>query len=151
MTSVHIINQLKAIFSRHGVPECVVSDNGTQYTSEEFNIFANEYGFNHVTSSPKYPKANGEAERAVKTVKTLLQKAKDPYLALLSYRTTPLSNGFSPSQLLMSRRLRSNLPMSVEQRKPEVPNMQLLRKREVDQKRKKKVTYDKRHKVQHLY
>ena len=150
MTSVHIIKHLKAIFSRHGVPECVVSDNGTQYTSEEFNIFANEYGFKHVTSSPKYPKANGEAERAVKTVKTLLQKAKDPYLALLSYRTTPLSNGFSSSQLLMSRRLRSNLPMSVEQRKPEVPNMQLLRKREVDQKRKKKVTYDKRHKVQHL-
>ena len=40
MTSVHIIKQLKAIFSRHGVPECVVSDNGTQYTSEEFNILA---------------------------------------------------------------------------------------------------------------
>ena len=63
-------------------------------------------GFSHVTSTPRFPQANGEAERAVSTVKNLLKKSVDPYLALLAYRTSPLKNGYSPSELLMCRKLR---------------------------------------------
>ena len=60
--------------------------------------------FDHVTSSPPvYPQANGEAERAMKTIKQLLEKNSDPYLALLAYHSTPLENGYSPSELLMER------------------------------------------------
>ena len=46
----------------------------------------------------------------VRTVKSLLKKATDPYLALLAYRATPLANGFSPSELLMGRQIRSVVP-----------------------------------------
>ena len=69
-----VILHTKSIFARHGVPECVISDNGPQYSSEAYASFAREYQFEHVTSSPHYPQSNGEAERAVQTIKSLLKK-----------------------------------------------------------------------------
>ena len=69
------------------------------------------YGFDHITSSPLYPQSNGEAERAVKTVKGLWKKNEDPLYSLLIYNATPLQLGYSPVELLMSRQLRTNLPM----------------------------------------
>ena len=75
--------------ARHGVPETLVSDNGPQFSSKEFVLFAKDYGFSHVTSSPGYASGNGEVERAVRTIKELLYAAKDPYSAPLNYRSTP--------------------------------------------------------------
>ena len=63
--------------------------------------------FEHITSSPYFLQSNGEAERAVRTIKRLLNKKGDPYLALPAYRITPLEIGYSPLQLLMSRLLRT--------------------------------------------
>ena len=107
-TSASVIRALKAIFSRHGIPAVLMSDNGPQYSSQEMKDFANLYNFKHVTSSPHYPQSNGMAERMVKTAKSLLEKSADPYLALLAYRTTPLPwCGLSPAQLSMGRPLRT--------------------------------------------
>ena len=75
----------------------MVSDNGLQYTSDAYAKFAQKYQFQHVMSSPYFPQSNGEAERAVGTIKNLLKKSNDPYLALLSYCTAPLQIGYSPS------------------------------------------------------
>jgi len=98
-TSQEVISHLKAIFARHGIPETVISDNGLQYSSAEFSKFAQEWGFSLVTSSPKYPQSNGEAERTVQTMKNLLTKAEDSHEALMTYRATPPENGFSLAEL----------------------------------------------------
>ena len=67
-TSPTVIAVLKSIFARHGIPEIVRSDNGPQFVSREFSMFASSYGFQHITSSPRFPQSNGQAERNVKTV-----------------------------------------------------------------------------------
>ena len=123
-TSTAIIRKLSAHFARHGIPEIVVSDNGPQYSAEEFKTFANNWDFKHVTSSPGYPQSNGLAEKTVQTVKDILSKAKaDGHSALLSileYRSTPVDGTASPAQLLMSRQLRSILPTTSELLKPKL-------------------------------
>ena len=68
-SSSEVIRHTKSIFVGHGVPQEVVSDNGPSYSSLQYKQFAAKYGFTHITSSPRYPQSNGEAERAVKTVK----------------------------------------------------------------------------------
>ncbi|UYV77427.1 hypothetical protein LAZ67_15000994 [Cordylochernes scorpioides] len=60
-----------------------------------------QYGFTHVTSSPRFPQSNGMAEAGVKIAKLILKKNQDPSLGLLEYRSTPLENGYSPAELLM--------------------------------------------------
>ena len=129
-TSRSIVNHMSSIFARYGIPELVVSDNGPQYSSDCFKEFARTYGFQHVTSSPHYPQANGEAERAVQTIKGLLKKSPDPYLALLAYRATPLALGYTPSELLMGRKLRTTVRMIRELRKPAVPNLEEVAERQ---------------------
>jgi len=63
-------------------------------------------------------------------VKQLLEKNNDPYLAMLAYRSTQLESGYSPSELLMARKLRTTLPMMSEQLKPSLPDATLVRRKE---------------------
>ena len=113
-TSTCVITHAKSIFARHGIPHTVVSDNGPCFSSKEWQKFAEQYDFKHVTSSPHYAQSNGQAEKGVHILKKLLKKAadsdSDPYLALLSYRASPLQCGLSPAELLMKRKLRTTLP-----------------------------------------
>ena len=121
-TSQAIITVLKSIFARHGIPEVIRSDNGPQYASQDFARFTESYGFLHQTSSPHYPQSNGQAERTVQTVKRLLKRASDPYLALLNYRATPLPwCRRSPAELCMGRSLRTCLSQVQEQLVPKWP------------------------------
>lgn len=123
-TSGSVIRKMKAVFARHGVPEKLISDNGPQYSSQEFKTFAASWDFEHVTSSPHYPQSNGLAERTVRTAKSILDKAHaqktDPYLSILEHQNTPVDGFKSPAQLLMSRRLRSVLPVTNHHLKPRV-------------------------------
>jgi len=122
LSTEHTIQAHKSMFSRNGIPETVVSDNGTNFVSAKFVEFSKKWGITHVTSSPYYPKSNGLAERYVGIVKTLLKKSKDsntdPYLALLNYRDTAVMDGKSPAQLLNGRKLRTRLPTTQAELKP---------------------------------
>ena len=118
-----IIMHMKSAFARHGIPYEVRSENGPQYTSRDFKDFARKWSFKHTTSSPYNPQGNGLAEKTVQTLKRMLEKAridgKDPYISLLEYRNTP-TDVDSPAKLLMSRLLKSVLPITKEKLKPKV-------------------------------
>ena len=109
-----VITHLKAIFARFGIPAEMVLDNGPQFNSEEIHQFSQSYGF--ITKSPYYPQANGLAERAVRTAKQLLQhNSPGPYKALLNYRATLiLWCSLCPADLLMGRRIRTELPQMTQ-------------------------------------
>ncbi|KAF7238387.1 hypothetical protein EYD10_14900 [Varanus komodoensis] len=86
-------------------------------TSEQFRRFSTDWGFVHVASSLRHPQANGKAESAVKIVKNLFKKSKydgsDPWKAVLHWRNTPTEGmDSSPAQRLMSRRLKTSLPVA---------------------------------------
>lgn len=120
-----VIQFLREQFSRHGIPDCLAADNGSQIVSQEFTQFATDWEFRHVTSYPRYPKSNGKAESAVKVAKNVFKKAlkdgRDPWLALLGYRNTPTEGmNPSPAQRLMSRRTRTLLPTATSLLHPKV-------------------------------
>lgn len=112
----------KSCFARFGIPNVVVSENGPQFSFKRFATFASGYGFQYATSSPKYPQANGEAERMVRTLKDLFSKSGDPHMALMVYRDIPGLTGYSPSQLLFGRRLQTKAPKLHEALTPEWPS-----------------------------
>ena len=76
-----VIKMLQQIFSEQGIPKVVRSDNGPYYSGhdQEFQGFARELGFQHVTSSPHYPHSNCFIESQVKSVKAALLKPKTTY------------------------------------------------------------------------
>ena len=147
ITSALVIRSFKAIFAKFGIPEVVFSDNGTQYSSNEFARFSEYWGFMHDTSSPHHPSGNGEAERAVQTVKNLLKKEQDPFLALLNYRNTPLSSGKSPAELMFGRPLRTRIPLFRKQDKTADAE---FRRRDTVRKAKMKADYDRLHRAKPL-
>ena len=144
LSSQTCIEALKGQFSRHGIPEKLRSDNGTQFSSSGFTSFCRDYGVQHETSSPHYPQSNGAAERAIQTVKRLWSKGADKHLALLDYRTTPLAScGLSPAQLCMSRRPRNLLPIAKDLLRPITLDTDRIRQQLDDCKRRQKVCHDK--------
>ena len=116
-TSKEVIEKLKPHMARHGIPDKIVSDNGPQFSSQEFKKFKELYEFDHVTSSPTYSQSNGKAENAVKTVQRVMLKASesgsDPYIGFLDFRNTPTEGlGTSSAQRLFGQRTKTLLPTS---------------------------------------
>jgi len=145
-TSQYVIDAIQGIFAIHGIPKVVISDNGPQYASSEFEHFARTWGFTHVTSSPRHPMSNGEAERAVQTAKNILKKnlKGDINRALLAYRSAPLQNGLSPSEILMNRHLRTTLPVLGRNLQPAVTDLQKLADKEATYREKYSQNHDSR-------
>ena len=135
------------MFACHGIPVTLMSDNGPQFSSQEFHNFATTYCFHHITSRPY---SNGLAKYTVRTVKKLLQGSKDPFLAMLSYQTTPLLwCNFSPAELLMGCQLKTDVPQTKDHYIPQWPHLKNLK----DDHQKYKDShahYNKRHHVRTL-
>ncbi|XP_049268799.1 uncharacterized protein K02A2.6-like [Rhipicephalus sanguineus] len=147
------IQKMKSIFAHHGIPDTVATDNWPQFhpcNTSEFSKFAREWGFKHVTSSPKYPQSNGFAKAAVKIAKQKIAKAADPYKALLAYRATPLENGYSPAELLFGRRVHTTVPISPHMLKPTLADSQRLQKTKQGIKQRQERNYNHRRGVRRL-
>ena len=118
-TSHSTIERLRSVFATHGLPEVLVTDNGTPFTSAEFAAFTQANGITHVTSAPYHPASNGLAERGVQTLKTALKKSPGGVTLetqisrfLFQYRLTPHSTtGIAPAEMLLNRRPRSCLDL----------------------------------------
>ncbi|GBN20834.1 Uncharacterized protein K02A2.6 [Araneus ventricosus] len=72
-TTKKTIECLRDSFARFGLPRVLVSDNGYQFTSYEFQRFMQINGIKHKTSAPFKPSSNGQAERYVATLKQSLR------------------------------------------------------------------------------
>lgn len=116
-TSQATVQALRSIFALEGLPKTIVSDNGTQFTSGEFQQFCRNHSIRHMTSAPFNPESNGIAERMVRTFKTSFlkimedHKQGDDALAtfLSTYRSAPDDSGISPAERLHGRQHRTLL------------------------------------------
>lgn len=134
------IEILREIFSRFGYPRELVSDNGPQFTSQEFAQFTAEYGIRHFREAPYHPKTNGLVERMVQTIKKQLGRFDNMSGSLktkisrilLSYRNTPHRiTETSPAEMMLKRPIPSKwdllIPSLTEMvnRKQPVPNLEV--------------------------
>ena len=116
------IQKLKSVFASWGILEELISDNGTQFKSLQFDEFKAKCGFKDTTPSPHHPQANSAAESCVRIAKRIL-KQEDPFLALIAYRAAPiLETGKTPSELIMGRLIRTTLPTLSKVLEPKLIN-----------------------------
>ena len=112
-TSTKTIECLRSCFASYGIPEQLVSDNGPQFTSDEFKRFTTTSGIKHTLVPAYHPSSNGAAERSVQILKRRLEKVCDGVQGLLNhrlanflllYRSTPhTTTGRSPAELFLKR------------------------------------------------
>lgn len=119
-TTLTTIEALRPIFARFGVPQQIVSDNGSQFTSSDFSSFLSENGVRHIRIAPFHPSSNGLAERFVQSFKQAMKSAKatektiNKQLSafLLAYRNSNHSTtAASPATLLLGKQLRTRLDL----------------------------------------
>ena len=119
-----VADELIKIFSRVGVPQEILTDQGSNFTSQ---LLAELYRMLHVKpirTTPYHPQTDGLVERFNQTLKLMLRKTtakegKDwdrllPFL-LFAYREVPqASTGFSPFELLYGHQVRGPLDILSE-------------------------------------
>ena len=110
---------MEKIFTTHGLPLSLRSDNGPQFRSEVFELYLDDNGIEHRKTTPLWPQANGEVERQNKSLLKRMKIAqaegkewkKEIRKYLVAYRSTPhTTKGVSPAELLFGRKMRTKLP-----------------------------------------
>lgn len=120
ITSYFTIRSLREIFARFGIPSVVVIDNGSNFTSGEFQDFLKSNGITHKRTAPAHASTNGQAERSVQSLKFSLRSAindsGDLHVKLqrflMQYRKLPNeSTGKSPAEQMLKFNLRSRIDL----------------------------------------
>ncbi|GFV60535.1 uncharacterized protein K02A2.6 [Trichonephila clavipes] len=128
-TTKKTIECLRDSFARFGLPRVLVSDNGSQFTSYEFQRFMHKNGVRHKTSAPFKPSSNGQAERYVATLKQSL-RAMHKYEGtiqqklstfLMQYRKAPnVTTTLSPAILFLKRDIRTRIDLLLPELKTKI-------------------------------
>ncbi|GFW05803.1 uncharacterized protein K02A2.6 [Trichonephila clavipes] len=128
-TTKKTIECLRDSFARFGLPRVLVSDNGSQFTSYEFQRFMHKNGVRHKTSVPFKSSSNGQAERYVATLKQSL-RAMHKYEGtiqqklstfLMQYRKAPnVTTTLSPAMLFLKRDIRTRIDLLLPELKTKI-------------------------------
>ena len=73
-TSDETTEKPQTVFVNLGLPEQIVTDNGSAFTSKEFETFLQWNGIQQIRTAPYHTASNGQAERTVQTFKSTLNK-----------------------------------------------------------------------------
>lgn len=128
---------MENIVARYGLPTVLISDNGGEFTSGNFEKYLKEFGVSHHLTSPYHPQANGMTERFNGTIQKLLLKLTggnarlwSKYLAeaLYAYRITQGPSGISPYQAVFGQRPR--LPRATMDGQEEGDRLKAIRQTE---------------------
>ena len=147
-TTDKIISCLERIFSRHGLPITLKSDNGPQFIAQEFAKFCIENNIEHLKVTARWPQANGEVERQNQSLLKRLKIAQaenknwqtELNKYLMAYRALPhATTGKSPAELLYGRKMRTKMPDVLER---PVEENQEVRDHDAENKGKNKVYAD---------
>src|SRR6266404_6053642 len=129
-TTQQVVDHVRAMITHYSIPVTIYTDGGPQFKEDGlFDEFCNEWGIEHVKSSPYYPKSNGVAEETVKEMKKIIAGTfrsstgkldlSSASAALLMFRNTPRSpTDLSPAQMLFGQDIRDHIPMSRQSFKP---------------------------------
>ena len=120
--------ELERMFSVHGIPLSIKTDNAANLVSDQFEEFLKVNGvWLHSNTTPLWPQANGEVERQNRTLLKALKighaegknMKRELYRFLLAYNSTPhQTTGVAPAELLFGRKIRTKMPELSKSYKP---------------------------------
>ena len=124
MDAPAVAEELLKFFARMGVPQEILTDQGTNFTSQLINKVYRLLHIKPIRTTPYHPQTDGLVERFNGTLKSMLRKAVDkqgqdwdhllPYL-LFAYREVPqASTEFSSFELVYGRHVRGPLDVLKE-------------------------------------
>ena len=120
-TASDVATALSEVFCRHGLPDRILSDQGTDFMSHLMQIFLHDFSISQIRTSPYHPQSNASLERFHKTLKGMIRCLADKFdnnwdaclkWALFAYREIPVESlGYSPFELLYGRQARGPLSL----------------------------------------
>lgn len=80
------IRQLEKFVEKFGAPLRIISDRGTAFTADKFEIFCKNHGIKHTLNSARHAQANGQVERLIQTILPALQSNLDDFEGITWYK-----------------------------------------------------------------
>ena len=116
LSAESLVNTVKIILTKYGIPPKIMSDTGTNFISDMFQQFCKSINVEQAVLSAYHYKSNGQVEACIKFIKCTFKKCsqlgRDINMALLQNYTTLLGQGLpSPATLMFNRQVCGIMPV----------------------------------------